>query len=127
MSLNTPTELKAAAPEFASVLDATVQIYLDNAFLEIDEDAWGSRAEEAEQLLACHKMIVMGVLSASGGGSTVGPISSKSVGDVSVSYAATATLGVQQGLDVSLSGSKYGAEYARLIRLAAMGAVLDGS
>lgn len=131
MSIATPTELKARAPEFSAVLDATVQVYLDMATEEIEPGAWGSRAKNAEILLACHKMIILGVLNAagSGGGGATGPIQSVKVGDVSVTYGTSTSLAVQlQGLDPSLAASKYGIEYARLIRLAAMGgAVLDGS
>lgn len=131
MSIATPAELKARAPEFAALSDPTVQIHLDMATEEIEPTAWGSRAKSAEILLACHKMIVLGTLNAagSGGGGATGPIQSASVGDVSVTYGATASLAVQlQGLDPALALSRYGLEYARLIKLAAMGgAVLDGS
>ena len=131
MSLATPTELKQRYPEFAAVSDPVIQVYLDQASEEINEEAWGSRAKTAEILLACHKAYVAGVLTAStttGGGAAIGPVASVSVGDVSVTYAATATLAVQQGLDASLSGNKYGTEYNRLVKLAAYGgAVLGGS
>lgn len=131
MSIATPAELKARAPEFAALSDPTVQTYLDMATEEIEPGAWGSRAKSAEILLACHKMIVLGVLNAagSGGGGATGPVQGVKVGDVSVSYGATASLAVQlQGLDPALALSRYGLEYARLIKLAAMGgAVLDGS
>lgn len=120
-------DIRAMAPEFSALTDAQIQYYIDLADLEINEEAWGSRAKHALMLLTCHKMISMGVLSGASS-SSVGPISSTSVGDVSVSYAATATLAVQQGLDASLSGNKYGIEYNRLVKLAAYGgAVLDGS
>lgn len=130
-TIATPTELKARAPEFAALSDPTVQVYLDMADEEISADAWGSRAKSAEILLACHKMLVLGALGSSGssGGSSVtGGIQSMDVGDVSVSYGSTAVAAVQiQGLDPSLGLSRYGMEYARLQKLAAMGgAVLDG-
>lgn len=128
-TLATPTELKASYPEFASLSDLVVQAQLDTADEQINEDAWGSRAKRAEMLLACHLLIVSGALgSGTGGGAGGGPIQSARVGDVSVTYASTNALAVQlQGLDPGLAQSRYGVEYARLVRLAAMGgAVLDG-
>jgi len=129
--LATTGDIRDAAPEFEPLTDPAIQFYLDMAAEEIDEDAWGSRARSAHIQLTCHLMTVMGALTSANqgaGSGASGPVQSVKVGEVSVTYAATASLAVQlQGLDSSLASSRYGVAYARLIKLAAMGAaVLDG-
>lgn len=116
--------VKAVCPEFNAVANSVVQAYIDMADSEISEDDWGSRASRAEIVLTAHLMTVAGVLNSSSqtGGNVTGPVSSVSVGDVSVTYAATSSLAIQiQNLDASLASTKYGQEYARLVKLAAQG------
>lgn len=126
MSLVTPSQLKIAYSEFTSVDDAVVQFWLDSAEEEINLTAWGTRASKAEMALACHMMIVSGVTSTGGaGGGSSGAIASVSVGDVSVSYDSAAAAAVSsQGLDPSLASSRYGVEYARLVKTMAYGAAV---
>ncbi len=126
LPLASAAELKAIYPEFVSVSNDVVDYFIADADEEINEDLWGTRAKKAEMLLACHMMVVAGITSAnsatSGGGATTGAIQSVSVGDVSVTYGGASSSAVSsQGLDPSLAGSKYGLEYARLIRTKAFG------
>jgi hypothetical protein len=115
----TPADIRNFAPEFdsAELTDPRIQIYIDMADGEINEDAWGSRAKTAEILLTCHMLKMAGANASSTG---TGPITGMSVGDVSVQYAAPQVSAV--GLEASLAMSKYGLEYARLVKLAAFGA-----
>lgn len=125
MALVTATHLKLLYPEFANVADDVVAEYIDQADEEINADNWGTRAKKAEMVLACHMMVVGGAASPdqAGSGASSGPIQSVKVGEVSVSYGATAALAVQlQGLDPGLAGSRYGVEYARLVKSMAYGA-----
>jgi len=54
-------------------------------------------------------------------GSTSGPIASKSVGDVSVGYSQSSSLAHAQGAAASLSMTRYGTEYHRLLKQRALG------
>ncbi len=124
MAIATAATLKALFPEFVGVADDVVELFIASALREINEDSWGERAIDAELALTCHKMVTAGVANPnqSGGGGASGPIQSVKVGEVSVSYGATAALAVQlQGLDPGLAGSKYGIEYARLVKGMAYG------
>lgn len=121
MALCTAAQVIAIAKEFASVPIPEIEGFIELAEMEIDEEAWGSRASLACRWLTAHLMSIGGVLSTSAGGSSAaGAVTSISVGDVSVGYASPA------GSDSSsnLSSTRYGVEYARLISLAAMGAAL---
>lgn len=127
LPLASAAELKLIYPEFAGVSNDVVSYFIADADEEINEDLWGTRAKKAEMLLACHMMIVAGVVSAASGsgagGSAGGPVQSVSVGDVSVTYAGTAASAVSSaGLDASFAASRYGVEYARLVKTKAFGA-----
>ncbi len=122
MALCTAAQVIAIAKEFASVPIPEIEGFIELAEMEIDEEAWGSRASLACRWLTAHLMSIGGVLSTSAGGSSAaGAVTSVSVGDVSVSYADPAASG---GASSGLSSTRYGVEYARLISLAAMGAAL---
>lgn len=124
MSLCTAADIKILAKEFANVEIPVIDFFIARAEEEIDPAAWGSRAGLACMWLTCHLMTVGGVTASGGGaGGAAGPVTGVTVGDVSVSYAnAGAVMGAN--LDASLSSTRYGVEYARLIKLAAMGAAL---
>lgn len=125
-NLITAAELQTALPEFAGVAPSVVDFWITLTDEEIDHDRWGTRGKAAEMYLAAHKMVIAGVVNpaqAAGSGGASGAIQSVKVGDVSVSYGSTASLAVQlQGLDPSLATTKYGIEYARLVRSKGFGA-----
>lgn len=80
----TPTTFKAKYPEFSAVSDATVQLYLDDAHIDVDE-GWGDNRARGEMLLAAHQLALAGLpgsLSGGGGaGGVSGPIKRDKVGD----------------------------------------------
>lgn len=125
-TLATPAEVRTAAPEFTGLSDPVIQSYIDMADTEIDADAWGSRAKRAEVVLTCHLMTIYGALTTAGGagGAASGAVQSIRVGEVSLTYAAPAAAIPGDVGGASLELSRYGQEYARLIRLAAYGAAL---
>lgn len=124
-NLVTAAELKTAYPEFSGVEVPVIDDWIGRADEEINADAWGTRGKKAEMALACHLMTMAGVgqTTQTGAGQAAGPISSIKVGEVSVGYANTAAIAVQvSGLDPSLANTRYGLEYARLIKTMAYGA-----
>lgn len=87
----TPADLKLRNPEFGPVSDARIQIFLDEAILEVGDSWLESDRARAQILLASHRLILAGEpgLSAgtsSGSGSTLGSPESIKVGDVTVAY-----------------------------------------
>ncbi len=121
-------ELKIAYPEFAGVSDDVVDYWVGQADEEIAPLIWGTRAKKGEMALACHMMILAGVSIAEGAvgiGSAVGGQQSVKVGDVAVGFGASTAIAVQvQGLDPSLALSRYGLEYARLLKTLLAGAAV---
>ncbi len=128
MSVATPSQLKAFYPEFAAVLDATVQLYLDAAAAEMNVSVWPvSSIVYGEMALAAHFMSQNGL--GTGGGSAgggSGPISSISVGSVSVSYANSSSGSSGAGGD-SLASTKYGLEYLRRVQNLGLGFFVLGA
>jgi hypothetical protein len=114
-----PQDIRDAFPEFASTSlapDPFLQQCIDDADLEIEPTAWGSRAELAEKYLAAHYATLR--LRKNG---VAGPQTGTRVGDVAVQYAMPVSSLVGMGLDPGLATTSYGLNYARLIKIAAFG------
>lgn len=116
----TPAEFKIRFPEFGSVLDARVQLFLDDAELELDTSRWGDRYDKGQALLAAH-YLTLSLKAASGASSSSGTVASKSIGDVSVSYAVASSVSKTEDF---YSSTIYGLEYLVLARLVGAGMVV---
>ncbi len=79
---------------------AQIEFYLDCACKMISPQCWGEKFECAVILIAAHMMTV-----ASGGES--GPVASKKIDKISVSYSATSF----DSSDAAFSGTRYGRDY----------------
>jgi hypothetical protein len=122
----TPTDFKARYTEFATLSDARIQIFLDDAVLELDVVRWGDLYDRGLAALAAHFLAISertSLAGTTGGGGAIGPLASKSVGDVSLSYGWTGN---------SASGSRdqnyylstvYGQDYLRLVAIVGYGMV----
>lgn len=119
MALWTAADVIAYAPEFCDVAIPLIDKFIMLADGQIAVDCWGSRAKHAGILLTAHMLSVHRVKDAGGaGGAGVGPISSISVGQVSVDYGTSViSSALSRGLDASLSQSVYGLEFSRLVQL----------
>ena len=106
--------------EFDSVDDARVEIFLDDAALEISESIWGTLYSRGVYALTAHLLTLNDKSAAGGGSSTVGPVTSRAVGDVSVSFGLAA---VKSKSDEYLGSTLYGSEYLRLKGLICHGAI----
>jgi len=121
-----PTQFKARFPEFASVDDARIQLFLDDAGLAMDESVWLDVHDTGQAYLAAH-YLAMGSKSSAGGGTGVsGPITGKTVEGVSVSYGSSQAVG---GAGSHTSGyynlTQYGQRYMVLMKnLGAMASVI---
>lgn len=115
------------APQFATEDEGTIariDRFIEYAAEEMDADAYAAAEEangkaagayfnRANALLAAHML----TLRDQGGGSVSGPVQSKRVGDVSVTYA-VAKAASQDGLDQT----KYGQQYVEFRRVVYPGA-----
>jgi len=83
-------DFRTRFPEFAddtTYPDARIQLFLDDAAMCVDEGVYGKFYDTAVCYLAAH-MLYLGTLTSSGsGGASVGPISTKTAGGVSKTYA----------------------------------------
>lgn len=95
----TPADLVLRFPEFDPVDDARIQLFLDDAILEVGESWLESDRARAQILLACHRLALAGeparTLAGSSGSAsaTLGDVQSISVGQVSVSYGSRSAAG----------------------------------
>lgn len=115
---------RAIMPEFADVAafpDARVGFWLASSLARLPEDRWGGLWAQGVALLTAHQLYLsrrrIGAMAGSGGGS-LAPVSSKSVGAVSVAY--DNSLGAIEGAG-AWNLSPYGVEFWQLCQLVGMG------
>lgn len=120
----TEQNFRAIFPEFADrnkYLSAAVQFWLTNAQAQINLAAWGNSYSEGVYLYTAHQLAVAGSAGKSGGaGPASGPIASKAVGSVSVSYDTSSTSESDAGF---WNLTNYGKRYYRLVRMFGAGPI----
>jgi hypothetical protein len=119
----TPAEFKIRFPEFATVDDSLIQPQLDRAEKLLIESVWGDcYYEDGVYLLAAHFLSIQQRRAADGstGSSAFGPVTSRSVGDVSVSFGRRAVTSTAEEFYTS---TPYGQEYWAMMRQVGTGAV----
>jgi hypothetical protein len=109
----TPAEIQAKFPgSFDSLSDATIQLYIDEAANFISEDIWGDDYNLGLYYLTAH--LLSSLVPASGGGAgAAGPVSSRRVGDLSVSFAVAASATTT----ASFAQTSYGQMFMTYLRL----------
>lgn len=119
----TRADVKAVAPEFTSVGDATLDQYIGWAYDLVNPTAFGNRTVFAGALMTAHLLTTLPPLGFSGGGSAGAfPVQSRTVGSVSVTYAVPQVQGA--GTAQGLATSKYGVQFSALVRLGLFSQVL---
>ena len=117
--VDTPTaaELKLRYPEFCDVADNRVDIFIDDAALEVDDTWLASDQKRAISALAAHLMKVDGVLNAGVDLSPTGTfLKRRKVGDTENEYALNGS-GDTSGGRFGYDSTSYGATYKRLLKL----------
>lgn len=102
----TPGDLKQLFPEFTSIPNSRLQLYLDQAARQVNTCAWGSRADDGISYLAAHLVATMGQDQSAAG---QGVVTQKRVGDVSAAYGYGA-----KTLESAYGSTKYGRTYEQL-------------
>jgi hypothetical protein len=118
-------------PQFAS--EATypttmVQLWLNFATTMLNVNRWGSAYPMGIELFAAHNLVLDGLAlqEANNGavpGTTVGPVSSKSVGGVSVNYDTGSGVNAE---DTHWNLTSFGTRFARLFRMFGQGPLQVG-
>jgi hypothetical protein len=113
---HTVADFRARFSEFDSVPDATVQIFLDDAELCVDEDRWGKFYDIGILYLAAHELqldLKAKQVGSLGSLNVAGPISARTADKVSYTRAVN-------GLDIDggqarLASTTYGLKYLELL------------
>lgn len=125
-----PDDLRAAFTEFGNTTtfpDATVQWWLNRAYKMLRVEVWGDDLDDGVMLYVAHNLVIAARNAAaaaagniSGLGSASGPIASKGVGPVSVSYDTHA--GTIEGAGF-YNLTSYGVQFYQLVLLYGAGGV----
>ena len=81
----TPTAFKARFPEFSSIDDIRIQIFIDDALLVVNETTWGTLYSIAVYYLSAH-YLALSEDSLNGNSGSVGNVSSQGVDGTSISF-----------------------------------------
>jgi len=108
--------------------DSLVQLWLDFAYVMLNPDRWGSALPMGIRLFVAHNLTLDGLALAeatNGGpaGTTVGPVSSKSVGGVSVNYDTGSGINAD---DAQWNLTNWGTRFANLYRMFGQGPLQVG-
>lgn len=119
MATPTASDVKQRYPELIGISDSTVNLAIADAVPFFDEARWESFFAQGFCAFVAHQLRA-NERAAAGGGTASGPVVSKTVGDVSVSYQAGAAL--RTG-DAYYAATPYGQRYLQLRRIVGLGAV----
>lgn len=105
-----PASFKVRFPEFASVDDARIQLFIDDAVIVLNESYWGEKYNLGLYYLTAHYLVLSEATEA-GSSSSVGPVSGRAVDGTSISYAQMTPANEANAL---LASTIYGQRYLAL-------------
>ena len=108
----TPTEFKLRFPEFDTVADARIQIFIDDSILMLNETIWGTLYSLGICYLTAH-YLALSEASSNGGSDSVGNVASQSVDGVSISFNTFSPTNANQSYWLS---TQYGQRFYSLMR-----------
>jgi len=112
----TPASFKIRFPEFSSVDDSRIQLFLDDAIIMLNEAYWGDKYDLGINYFTAHKLalaIKAEAAGGSGGSGSGGAISGKAVDGASVTYAVATPMDAKEAYYLSTS---YGREYWNFLK-----------
>lgn len=113
----TASDIREHFAEFENLSDAKIDRWLAQAERRINTTQWGEKADDGLLWLTAHLLKIQCDIAtaASGGtGSPSGPVSSKKVGDLSVTYSAPVFTTFRKATDRFLASTTYGQYYLDL-------------
>jgi hypothetical protein len=105
-----PASFKIRFPEFDSVSDARIQLFIDDAVIVLNSVYWGDKYDLGLNYLTAH-LLTLGTKSEAGSSTSVGGIASRAVDGAQVSYNVTPT---ENQADAELASTIYGQRYLAL-------------
>lgn len=121
VAVPTAADLKAKLPFFSSVDNGVMEDFITEAGRSVDDTWIAGDQKNAIMYLAAHNMFVLGVTSTGGappgGAGGSGVVQSQSIGDSSVSFAATSFLKGDGSVNDDLRSTVWGRMYLKLARL----------
>lgn len=120
----TPADFKIRFPEFTGVDNTRIQLFIDDSVLILNEAFWGPKYDMGLSYYSAHllKIAIRTEPGLNSSANNVGPISSKSVDGVSVSYAISASSSTDTADDF-LKSTAYGQRYLLLRKSLGVGAM----
>ncbi|MDH2927230.1 DUF4054 domain-containing protein [Lonepinella koalarum] len=112
----TVTDFLQRYPQFEKLGESIIELFLSDAFAEMDKNRWGKLYERGGLALTAH-LLTLNQWTAEDNGNPQRELTAESVGDLSVSYAQSST--VQS--DEFYRTTAYGQEYLRLRKLVGVG------
>ena len=114
------SDFRARFAEFASVADATVQSFIDEAALFLDANQWSTWYNIGMGYYVAHHLAVQ-AKQATGDTAPVLPVRQMRAGSASIGYDA-----IKEGSfsDNFFQGTSYGQQYLKLQKIVGMGAVV---
>jgi len=106
----TAAEFRTRFPEFVSETNPTIDLFVADSVVIINEAYWGTKYDLGLYYLTAH-YLTLANRSASGSTASIGAVASKSVDGVSIAYA-TAT--PNDGSDAYYNSTAYGQRYLAL-------------
>lgn len=117
----TVTQFRANFPEFTSTSvysDSMINMWMMWAATFLSQRRWRQALDLGVQLYVAHQIVMQGLSTAEGGngappGMTVGPISSKTVGELTIAYDTALGADAEDG---PWSSTRYGTMFVKLAR-----------
>lgn len=116
----TPAQFKERFPQFDSIANDRIQLFLNDAETMLSVGCWGTWYDKGLALLAAHYLALSILQESASSVESAYPLSSKKVGDVQLNFAVPSSTGATEDY---YKKTPYGQEYLSLAKMVGQGAV----
>lgn len=116
----TPDDVRTRFPEFTELSDEMIQMYLDDAYLEVNEARANIYYDLMIYYLVAH-YLALSLSATSGQNRGTGVVSNMSVGDTSIGFSSITPDG---NMDFYYQQTQYGIRYLKYMTFAGAGGVI---
>lgn len=116
----TVATFKIRFPEFASIEDEVIQMFIDDSSLFVNENIWDTKYDLGVSYRAAHELAIYNNTSA-GNSEASGPITGQSVDGVSISFGSSNKITDET---MYLSSTIYGQKYLAMRKTLGIGAYI---